>query len=177
MQFCRGAAVVALGLAAVLLGGCLPEGLRWAGPGETGGEMDEGEGTGQVPFNALDHGVRSGIRDARRLVIRDVETWQALWAEHVAGRVPAPPLPPVDFAREMVLAFFLGEKPTSGYTATITEVLQLQDKLRVKVAVETPPPGSFLLQVLTQPFHIVRLPRYDLPVEFAVEEGQPPKAR
>jgi hypothetical protein len=77
----------------------------------------------------------------------------------------------VDFAREMVLAFFLGEKPTSGYTATITEVLQLQDKLRVKVAVETPPPGSFLLQVLTQPFHIVRLPRYDLPVEFVEVEA------
>lgn len=119
-------------------------------------------------FQTVDQGVHSRIREARQVVIRDIEAWRRLWAEHVAGRIPKPSLPPVDFTREMVIAFFLEEKPTSGYEVEIVEIIQLEGQLLVKVRVKSPLPGVPLLQVLTQPHHIVKLPRYELPVEFSV---------
>ncbi len=155
----------------VLLGGCLPRGTG----GEPGCPVCPGGGAVaelSVPFETLDQGVQSGIRHARKLVIRDGETWAALWREHVAERVPQPPLPQVDFTRDMVIAFFLGEKPTAGYAATIKEIRASLDKLLVRVEVTSPPPGSFVAQVLTQPYHIVKLPRSDLPVEFVVVEAE-----
>ena len=163
---------VILSMAFLLLAGCLPEETVSKGPiaGATGSSEDPLPPSVELPFETIDQGIRSGIRDARQVVIRDPESWRSLWAEHVKGRVPEPPLPQVDFVREMVIAFFLGEKPTAGYAANIREIFVREGELVVKVYVQTPPPGVFLLQVLTQPFHIVKVGLSDLPVEFIVEE-------
>lgn len=162
--------------ACALLSGCLPK-------DEPGGGCPYCPGGGGaavvVTFETVDRGVHSGIRDERRVVIRDGAAWASLWAEHVAGRTPPPQLPAVDFSREMVLGYFWGEKPTSGYGVEITEVVQTAQGLLVRVEVSFPRPGAPVLQVLTQPYHLVRLPRSDLPVEFLVVEAGPqgPKGR
>jgi len=164
--------VAALGL---LVGGCLPK------EGSDGGGCPVCPGGGTavlIPFETVDQGVQSGVLAEGGRIVRDPVAWEALWAEHVAGRVPAPPLPPVDFSREMVLAYFLGEKPTSGYAVEIREIAVSEGRVLVHVAVTTPPPGAPVLQVLTQPFHIVRAPRSELPVEFIPVEADPgPKRR
>lgn len=121
-----------------------------------------------IGFKTLDRGTHSGIRDQRALVIRDWAIWDALWKEHTAGRLPPPPLPTVDFSREMVVAFFLGEKPTSGYAVEIREVLLTEAELRVRVEVTVPQKGAIVLQILTQPFHIICLPQHEGPVRFEV---------
>ena len=170
-----------LGFASLLLAGCLPEeGVMNAGsaPGVPRTGEAPGPPSAELPFGTVDQGIRSGIRDARQAVVRDPGTWGALWAEHVKGRVPEPPLPLVDFSREMVLAYFLGEKPTSGYAVEIREIALSAGRVLVHVAVTAPPPGAPVLQVLTQPFHIVRAPRSELPVEFIPVEADPgPKRR
>jgi len=160
-------------LAFLFLAGCLPQDMVSKGliAGATRTGKDPVPPNAALPFETIDQGFRSGIRDARQVVVRDPETWCNLWAEHVKGRVPEPPLPPVNFIHEMVIAFFLGEKSTSGYTATIREIFVSDGKLLVKVEVETPQPGAFLLQVLTQPFHIVKVTRTDLPVDFLIQES------
>jgi hypothetical protein len=43
-------------------------------------------------------------------VVRDPAAWARLWAEHSANRSPAPELPKVDFARQMLVAVFTGEQ-------------------------------------------------------------------
>ncbi len=132
-----------------------------------------------VAFETVDQGVHSGIRAERRVVVRDGTAWAALWAEHGAGRTPQPELPPVDFTQEMVVGYFWGEKPTAGYRVELTEVVAEATRLVVRVEVGSPPPGAPVLQVLTQPYHLVRLPRSELPVEFLVVEAGPqgPKGR
>lgn len=147
---------------ALFLAGCLPK-----GGGEPGCPVCPKEAM-PVDLETIDRGTHSGVRDARKLVIRDALTWGALWSEHTFGQVPPPPLPPVDFAREMVIAVFLGEKPTSGYAAEIVEIRLTAEGLLVRVKATIPPSGVPLLQVLTQPFHIVKVPRYDGPVAFEV---------
>ena len=105
------------------------------------------------------------------MVIREVQGWEELWEEHVAGRYPKPELPFVDFSREMVIGYFLGEKPTGGYVVEVEEIWVTEGKVSVRVGVPSPGPGDPVIQVLSQPFHLVRLARFDLPVEFIVESG------
>ncbi len=160
-----------LSLAFLLLAGCLPEKTVSSGP------ISEATGTSEnplppsveLPFETIDQGIRSGIRDARKVVVRDPETWRNLWAEHVKGQIPEPSLPLMNFGQEMVIAFFLGEKLTGGYTVRITKIAQVEEGITVQVQVDCPPPGVFLPQVLTQPFHIVKVLRFDLPIEFVVK--------
>lgn len=155
---------VVLAGAMAILSGCLPR--------EEGGcPYCPGGGVAViVPFETVDQGDHSGIRGERRVVVRDGAAWAALWAEHGAGRTPPPELPEVDFSREMVVGFFWGEKPTAGYRVEISEVLAEAGRLVVRVEVGSPPPGAPVVQVLTQPHHLVRLPRSELPVEFLVVE-------
>ena len=123
-----------------------------------------------VPFETLDQGEHSGIRDTRMQAVRDEAAWVALWAEHTAGREPTPAIPEIDFAREMAVVFFWGEKPTSGHEAEITEISLGAERAVVRVELRAPAPGGVVLPVLTQPFHVVKLPRFSPPVEFATVE-------
>jgi hypothetical protein len=159
----RGWAALALVFLGLLLGGCFPREDRGCPvcPGSGGAVIG-------VPFETVDQGEHSGIREERGVVVRDPKAWAALWQEHTAGRISPPPPPPVDFTRNMVVGYFLGEKSTAGYAVTVREIALHQDPVvvRVQVEVRSPPPGDPVAQVLTQPFHLVQVQRFDLPVEF-----------
>ena len=112
-----------------------------------------------VPFTTIDRGTQSGIREPLHAVVRTLDDWAALWRRHGTGTPPR-----IDFAADMVVAVFAGARPTGGYTVEIIEVVLAERELRVGYRERTPPPGALVTQALTAPFHIVRLPRSDLPV-------------
>ncbi len=112
-----------------------------------------------VPFATVARGAQSGIREPLHAVVRTLDDWTTLWRRHLGG---APP--PIDFAAEMVVAVFAGTRPTGGYTVEIIDVVLAERALRVGYRERTPPPGALVTQALTAPFHIIRLPRSDLPV-------------
>jgi hypothetical protein len=47
--------------------------------------------------------------DSVRLAVRDITTWQQVWAQATSTQASPPPLPSVDFAREMVLVAAAGQ--------------------------------------------------------------------
>ncbi|MCS7131043.1 MAG: protease complex subunit PrcB family protein [Archaeoglobaceae archaeon] len=80
----------------------------------------------------------------------------------------------VNFKREMVIATFYGWKPTSGYDITIrsieivpnTTAVSNKDVMIVTVVKKKPAENCILLPVITAPYHIVKLPRFDGEVIF-----------
>ena len=94
-------------------------------------------------------------------VVRDEESWKSLWGEASSEK-----LPEVDFTQFMVVGVFLGLKPTGGYEAEILEPKVEGKRLVVEYREENPPPGSFVIQAFTSPYHLMILPKTDLPVAF-----------
>ena len=119
-----------------------------------------------IPFTLLNSGVHSGITRPAQLVVRDEAAWKALWQEHTSASIPAPALPKIDFAREMVIAIFAGERFTMGYTVTITQIKQFNTGLQVDYTINMPGPSCLVEQTLSQPFTIVKIPRSDKPISF-----------
>jgi hypothetical protein len=117
---------------------------------------------GATPVTNVAQGLNSGIDDTRAVVVRSQAEWDALWKSH-AGVQPAPS---VDFARELVAAVFLGTRPTAGFTAEITGYRRDGSALIVEYVERGPAADGLVAQVLTSPFHIVKLPRFDGPVRF-----------
>ena len=154
----------------VFLVGCWPR----EGGGDSPCPCPGGGGTTAilVPWETIEQGTHSGIKEERGVVIREAQAWRNFWEEHVAGRYPKPELPFVDFVREMVIGYFLGERPTGGYVVEVEEIWVMEGKVSVRVGVRSPPPGDPVIQVLTQPCHLVRLGRFDLPVDFIVLEAE-----
>lgn len=130
---------------------------------------------GAVDFVTLARGSYSGVTAPTAVLITDQKAWQAHWKRHATIFVPPPPAPPVDFAGTSVVAIHLGERRTGGYGVTITGIKQVDDEIRVTALETRPAPGAVVTMALTQPYHMVRLPRVKpgsrLRVEWEVASG------
>ena len=120
-----------------------------------------------VPFTSIGQGTRSGIQDARAVVVRSAAEWRTLWKEHDT----APP-PDVDFSQVIVLGVFQGTKPSAGFSIQITSVTAKGTSAVVEVVEGKPRPGMMTAQVLTSPFHLVTVPRQFESVEFKKTEKE-----
>ena len=110
--------------------------------------------TGPAP-RVLDKGDRSQIMSPREAVVRTTAQWDALWRAHLPARPPAA----VDFSKDMVVAVFLGSRPTPGYGVTIVSAVEEGNVLRVRYRETSPPPDAILAQVITFPYQIVAIPK------------------
>jgi len=104
-------------------------------------------------FRTIDKGVQSAIDVRRQVVVRTLPDWTTLW-RHTSDR----PLPPVDFGREMVIAVFVGSRPTAGYSVEVTSVEERDGKTVVSYRELAPARDAMTAQILTSPYHIVAVP-------------------
>lgn len=108
----------------------------------------------------------SGMRQSRRLVIRDDATWASAWATIWSSVTPAPALPAVDFTHDMVVVASLGERPSGGYGISVDSAKSTGSGVSVFVGTASPGSHCVLTAAFTQPVDVARLPRLDAPVRF-----------
>ena len=123
----------------------------------------------EIPVERMLQGSSSGHDHKRSYAVRDMAQWQALWEEHTRRMNPVL-LPELDFSQEMVLAAFLGNQLTGGYTVEIAGVTVHADHLEARVAERMPGRECMVTQAESQPFDIVRIPLSPKEVRFVVEE-------
>ena len=124
----------------------------------------------RLPGRRTSFRLNGGITERGRLVIRDRNAFDKLWQQlHRLGS-DKPPLPEVDFSREMIIVAAMGQQPTSGYEIIIDSACKVDHQLGVLVR-----STNFLkcfgqTTSLTAPVDMVRLPKTDLPVVFRETE-------
>jgi hypothetical protein len=101
-------------------------------------------------------------------LIRDESLWKQFWTLHTYGMQPPPELPYVNFYDDMVIVALLGYQTTGGPSIEALRVnIDHNRTLHVLVADNTEPG---LLTVITNPFHIIKVPK--VPVWSIVFEHQ-----
>ena len=100
-------------------------------------------------------GQYSGWTRAQRVLVRDEASWEQLWARVHTPLASPPPLPPVDFSRQVVVGVALGSRPTGGFAVDILGVKRVGDRLIVRLRETQPPPGSMVTEAFTQPYALV----------------------
>lgn len=108
---------------------------------------------GALELRRLGQWTRTGVGEARRLIIRDANAWADFWSELGVGDRPA-----VDFTRDMVVAVAAGQRPTGGYEIAVDRVRQVNGELTVEVVETTPGPNCITAASLTQPVDVVVVP-------------------
>jgi hypothetical protein len=116
-----------------------------------------------LPITTVVRGSSSQILQPRQVVVQNADAWRALWKEHSATPLPAD-IP--DFTRETIVAVFLGQRPTAGYAVEITGVRAEGGGFVAEYVERKPPSNASTAQVLTSPFHIVRIPTTGAPIVF-----------
>ena len=116
-----------------------------------------------VPFVTVAQGTMSGIDEPREVIARTAAEWQAIWKQHD----PTAPLPAVDFTQSMIVGIFLGSRATAGFAVEITTVTTANGRTVVEYRERRPGSDAFVAQVLTSPFHAVRIAHTAQPVQFS----------
>jgi len=116
---------------------------------------------GAAPFTYY-----SGIDDSTRLVVRDAASWRARWDAINRAMKPPPPLPQVDFAREMVVVAALGRRASGGWSIVIDSAAWRGRVVDVFVRQLAPGRGCFTSAAISAPVDVALLPRRDAPVRF-----------
>ena len=123
----------------------------------------------QTPsFTNVAKGDSSGQQLAKQVTVRTAAEWKALWKEHA----PTDKMPTVDFARDMVVGIFLGTKPSAGHEVEIVGVRPDGKDLVVEYVQKQPAPGTMAAQILTEPFHLVAVPKHAGTVRFIHVPGK-----
>ena len=116
----------------------------------------------QGTFTNVAKGDGSGQQLAKQVTVRTPSEWKALWKDHA----PTEAMPAIDFVKSMVVGVFLGTKPSAGHEVEIVAVRHEGKDLVVEYAQKQPPPGTMTAQILTEPYHLVSVPKHDGPVRF-----------
>jgi protease stability complex PrcB-like protein len=127
-----------------------------ASPSQEQGYAPYGSGN-DLEIRRIGQWTRTGINEARRLVIRDANTWASFWSELGVGERPA-----VDFSRDIVLAVAAGQRPSGGYEIAISRVRQADGALTIEVTETDPGPNCMTAASLTQPVDVVVIPAQDV---------------
>jgi hypothetical protein len=120
----------------------------------------------QMPFVPVAKDSFSGVSAKKNVVIRDEAAWARLWAEHTAGRSPAPALPQIDFSRQMLAAVFAGESASGCHTIMIPRVVAGAATVKVEVDERELQTFGACPAVVTHAMQVVAIDRTDIPVEF-----------
>jgi hypothetical protein len=105
---------------------------------------------GALQLKRIGQWTRTGVAEARRLVIRDANSWAAFWSELGVGDRPA-----IDFSRNLVVAVSAGQRPTGGYEIAVEGVREINGELAVQVVETAPGPNCMSTTSLTQPVDVV----------------------
>ena len=106
---------------------------------------------------AVAKGAISEVAEPREVVAHNSAEWQALWGLGSVSR--GRPAPVVTFETTMIVAVFLGSRPTAGYEPEIVGVLREGDVLVVEWR-ERVPPDAGNPPNLTTPFVIAGVPQH-----------------
>jgi hypothetical protein len=117
---------------------------------------------GQSAIRTVDKGGQSNVDDRLTASARTEAEWTTLWKKHNFDK----PAPRVDFSKEMVVAVFMGGRPTAGFSVEIVAAAERDGKFVVTYKEAQPAPGVISAQVLTAPYHIAAVSKSSLPITF-----------
>jgi hypothetical protein len=108
----------------------------------------------------------TGLVERERTVIRDAQAWSRFWSQAHRNVMPQPPVPSIDFARNIVVAAAMGTRNNGGFSIEIVQVYAVDEHLHVVVEERSPGPDCITTQALTAPVAAVRIPRVGGSVSF-----------
>jgi len=100
-----------------------------------------------------------GLESKGNRVITNIKGLQEAYGIINRFRRPGLPVPEVDFEKYIVVAIFLGERSSGGYSAEILSISSGKDELVVNIKENRPNPDEIHVTAICQPFCFVKIPK------------------
>lgn len=116
----------------------------------------------QASFNTLQTGSYGslGNNSPRLNVFRNEVDWANFWNLLYANQTPKPAPPSVDFSKNVIIAVVDADRPSAGYSITITQIQLTPTGVTVHASQMSPGQTCMSAAVMTEPYHIVTTPLF-----------------
>lgn len=104
---------------------------------------------GRIEFQTLENVWFSWPTSPAYYVINTADEWSDVFEKS--------PSLEIDFSETTVIAVFMGRRPTGGYGIEVKEIIDTGFLVVTKVEQTSPGKGCILPQVITSPYHIVKV--------------------
>jgi hypothetical protein len=122
----------------------------------------------EIALNEISKGLYSGVEEKRQMVVNDSESFRKLWEEVFSIYHPMADLPVIDFEKNTLIAVFMGTTSTGGYSVEVIHITESSKEIFVKLKYSSPAPDDFVTMALSQPYHMVIIPKTAKEVVFEV---------
>jgi len=75
-------------------------------------------------------------------------------------------IPEIDFDKYTLIAVFMGESPTSGYSITVDKIIEETKVVKIHLTEITPGKNCIVNQVFTYPYQVVEVPKISKDVKY-----------
>lgn len=115
--------------------------------------VEEGNAMSKQPlFEILSESQYQGREEEAFEIIKDDVSLKALYQSINNEEVPE-----IDFSKQRVIAVFLGQRSTGGYSIKIKNVNERDNKIYVEVEKINPKPGENATMAITNPYIIAKI--------------------
>jgi len=131
---------------------------------DTKKEMNEKNN--KVSFEILVEDQMGGFVKEETRVIRSHKELLQVYGYVNRMRKPGFSIPKIDFSKASVVAIFMGEKTTGGFSVTVESVMNKEGKVIVEVIETQPKSNDMATMAFTQPFCFVKINSIDKEIVF-----------
>jgi hypothetical protein len=122
----------------------------------------------EIPFTNISSGYLTGNGDEgigglEVRIIQSEGNWEILRAEMNSVN-PTQNEVSIDFDQNTILAYFDDIRPSGGYAIQIVSVIETNDEIQVSTKFTLPTDAA--VDIMTQPFHIVSIPKTKKKITF-----------
>lgn len=116
-----------------------------------------------LSFETLSIGHYCGHVEKGNYVINSFHEWTELMERSHLSSIK---LPRINFTNYTVIAAFMGERRTGGYSIKIKKIKDSGKKITVYIKERTPKKRVLKTMSLTQPYHVIKVEKIKKPVVF-----------
>lgn len=119
----------------------------------------------EVAFKTVDKGYYCGIGQNKNIVIKDTQEWTNTWKD-LLSNTNYQKSKNINFENKTIIAVFMGERNSGGYSIEIKNVVENGNQLIVSYIENSPSADSMVTMALTQPFHVIEIDKTDKEIVF-----------
>lgn len=111
-----------------------------------------------ITFETIVQDFYGGMSNSKFVVINDLKSLDEIYILINKNRYSKLEVPEVNFEKEMIIALFLGERTSGGFSISVERILNNNNNVMVFYKIVTPKQDDMLASVMTQPFCIIKMP-------------------
>jgi hypothetical protein len=120
-----------------------------------------------INFTAIKRGGNSNYTKFTTVEIHNFKELGEVWGNFYAKYDRKPPIPTIDFEKNMLIAVALGERNAGSYSIQVKSILETKTNITIVVEENKPGASCTTASVMVYPFQLIEITQQNKPITYA----------